>query len=224
MSQNLVSVIMPVKNGSNYIKQALEAIKSQNVNLEIIVVDDGSSDDSAQIAASYGALIVMHEVNKGSVASKNSGLKIARGNYIIFHDHDDVMNDNALPQMLEELEKNREFFAVSAKLKDFFSPELSVQEKQKVVLRNDTYHGLFSGSALIRKEVFDIVGLFDESLQAGDIIDWSMKMSEKNLPIKKLDFVAANRRIHNCNYGRINQQKEFKDYATILRSKIKKTA
>lgn len=215
---------MPVKNGSNYIKQALEAIKSQNVNLEIIVVDDASSDDSAQIAASYGALIVKHEINKGSVASKNSGLKIARGNYVIFHDHDDVMNDNALPQMLEELEKNREFFAVSAKLKDFFSPELSVQEKQKVVLRNDAYYGLFSGSTLIRKEVFDIVGLFDESLQAGDIIDWSMKMSEKNLPIKKLDFVATNRRIHNCNYGRTNHQKEFKDYATILRSKIKKTA
>lgn len=213
---------MPVKNGSNYIEEALNGIKLQNVNVEIIVVDDGSNDDTAQIAENFGCVVVKHSSSKGPTIAKNTALKIAKGKYIMFHDHDDVMNQNALPQMLKEFQENEEIFAVTAQMKDFLSPELSKEEEQKVVVREEAYSGLFSGAILIKKEVFDIIGLFNESITAGEVIDWTAKMNERNLKIKKLNFISANRRIHNSNFGRTNKEKEFKDYASILRAKLKR--
>lgn len=213
---------MPVKNGLNYFTEALEGIKLQDVTLEIIMIDDGSTDNSVQIAQDYGCEIVTHKVSRGLVASKNSGLKVARGKYIMFHDHDDVMNHNVLPVMIDELEKKPQTYAVMAKIEDFFSPELNEEERKKVELRKESYFGLFTGAILIKKEAFDIVGLFDESLKAGDIIDWSTKMKENNLEIKKIDLVSVNRRIHNTNFGRTNKEKEYQDYASILRAKLKR--
>lgn len=91
----LVSIIMPVKNGSNYMQEAINSIKSQNVNCEIIVVDDGSTDNTVKIAENSSCKVIKHDVNKGQVVAKNTGLKQAQGEYIIFCDHDDILEQNA---------------------------------------------------------------------------------------------------------------------------------
>lgn len=222
MQNPLVSIIIPVKNGENYLAEALSAIKAQNVAMEIIVVDDASSDNTAQIAENFGCIVLKHQVCQGPVSSKNTALKIAKGQYIMFHDHDDVLNENALAQLLKELEEDQEIFAVTAQIKDFFSPELPEEEKKKIALRAQPYSGIFSATILMRKKVFDIIGLFNENIKAGEIIEWSGKMNQHNLATKKINFVSANRRIHNSNFGRTQKEKEFKDYATILRSRLKK--
>ncbi len=221
MTSPLISIIMPVKNGSNYLQEALSGIRSQNVDAEIIVINDGSTDNTVQIAESFGCVILQHSISRGLVISKNTGLKVAKGKYVMFHDHDDVINQNALPQMLGELQENEE---VMAQLQDFFSPELLKEERQKVIIRTEPYFGLFSGAILIKKSVFDAIGLFDESLKAGDVIDWTNKMKENNFLIKRLNFVSSNRRIHNTNFGRTNKEKEYKDYASILRSNLKRAS
>ena len=71
----LISIIIPVKNGANYIKQALEAIHRQNVNKEIIIVDDGSTDDTADIARNYDCTIIKNEISQGPVKAKNVALQ-----------------------------------------------------------------------------------------------------------------------------------------------------
>ena len=222
MNNFLISVIMPVKNGANYISEALKAIKSQNVEMEIIVVDDASNDDTIKIAESFNCIVLKHDISKGPTIAKNTALKIAKGKYIMFHDHDDVMNENCLMTMLKELQENEEISAVMAQLKDFVCQKLSKQEKQKISVRTEPYFGLLSGAILMKKDVFDVIGLFYESLQAGDAMDWNGKMNSSNLQIKKLNFVSVNRRIHDSNFGRTKKTKEFTDYATILRSKIKR--
>lgn len=218
----LISIIIPVKNGANYLAEALSAIQSQNVNMEIIIVDDASSDNTAQLAKNFGCVLLQHPISKGSTIAKNTALKIARGKYIMFHDHDDVMKQNVLVTMLKELEDNAEIFAVMAQLEDFFSPELAEEERKKIVIKSAPYFGLFSGAILMKKEIFERIGLFNENIQAGEILDWTSKMNAAGLYIKKLNFTAANRRIHNSNFGRTNKEKEYKDYAAILRSKIKR--
>lgn len=221
MDQPLVSIIMPVRNGSNYLREALSAIKSQNVEMEIIVVNDCSTDDTHQIAESFGCVILTHQNSKGLVVSKNTALKVARGKYVMFHDHDDFLTSGALEKMLKELQENDDVYAVMAQLKDFFSPELPKEEEKKIIVRSEPYFGLFSAAILMRRNLFDVIGLFDENIKAGDIIEWSTKMARHNLPIKKLNFVASNRRIHNSNFGRTHKQTEYKDYASILRAKLK---
>jgi glycosyltransferase involved in cell wall biosynthesis len=218
----LVSIIMPVKNGSNYLREALNFIKAQNVDIEIIVVNDGSTDDTHRIAESFGCVILTHQNSKGLVASKNTALKVARGKYVMFHDHDDLLTEGALQKMLQEIQIDDGAFAVMAQLQDFFSPELPIEEAKRVVVRSEPYFGLFSAAILIKKEVFDVIGLFDENIQAGDIIEWNGKMQTHHLPIKRMEFVSSKRRIHNTNYGRTNKGTEYKDYAALLRAKLKR--
>ena len=221
MNNHLVSIIMPVRNGSNYIEEALSAIKSQDIDMEIIAVDDGSNDDTAQIAESFGCIVVKHPTSKGPVIAKNTALKIARGRYVMFHDHDDLLTFNALPQMLKELQENEGIFAVMAQMQDFLSPELSEDERKKIALRTESYSGLLSGAILMKKEVFDKIGLFDAAIKTGEIIQWQDQMNKNNLAIKKLNFVATNKRVHSTNLGRIDKESKSKDYAALLRAKIK---
>lgn len=216
----LISIIIPVKNGSKYIKEALENIKAQNMNIEIIVVDDGSTDETSQIANEYGCVILKNEVSKGPVIAKNLALDIAKGDYIMFHDHDDVMKKNTLSKLYLELKNNSEVSAVMAKVKDFISPDVEEQEASKTIIKPEPYWGLFTGAVLIRKSAFDTIGKFDDSVTAGEIIDWQNKMQENNLKMEKLDFVATDRRIHSTNFGKTQQKTEFKDYATLLRAKL----
>ena len=207
----MISVIIPVKNGSNYIHEAIEGIIKQNINVEIIVVDDVSEDNTVKIAQSMGCTVIKHETTRGQVAGKNTGIKTAKGKYIMFHDHDDVMNEGALKRLYEAADVP----VVMAKVKDFISPELPSEP-----VRQDAYHGLLTGCTLIKKEVFGIVGLWDENLKTGETVDFFMRLDEKNVGIKKLDFIAANRRIHEKNLGKTAQKQEYKDYASILRAKI----
>ncbi len=217
---DLISVIIPVKNGGKYIEQAIKGIQKQGMDAEIIVVDDCSDDNTIEIAQNYGCKVVKHETSKGPVAGKNSGLKIANGKYILFHDHDDVMNDGALKMLYDEFEAD--IMAVEAMVQDFYSSELTLEEKAKTLIKKEPYYGIFTGAILIKKEVFDKIGYFNESVYAGEIIEWQTKMESNNFKIKKIDFVSTMRRVHDSNFGRINQKMEFRNYAAILRAKIKK--
>lgn len=218
---DLISVIIPVKNGIKYIGQAIAGIQKQNMDVEIIVVDDCSTDNTITIAEEYGCKIVRHENSKGPVAGKNSGLKIAQGKYILFHDSDDIMNDGALKRLYEEIISTASVSAVEAKVQDWFSPDLEEEERAKITIKPEPYWGLFTGAILIKKEVFDIIGYFNESVYAGEIIEWQSKMNFNSLMIKKIDYVSTQRRIHATNFGKTNKQTEFKNYASILRAKLK---
>ena len=216
---HLISVIIPVRNGANYIKKAIEGIRQQGMDLEIIVADDASTDNTCQIAQDYGCKIVKHDTQRGQVAGKNNGLKIARGKYILFHDHDDVMQPGALQKLYEALEPD--VMAVEAKIQDWYSPDLPFSQRAKTIIKPAPYWGSFSGAILINKEVFDHIGYFNESVYSGEIIEWKSKMDAHNFRIKKLDFVSTRRRIHATNFGKTHQRTEFHDYATLLREKLK---
>jgi glycosyltransferase involved in cell wall biosynthesis len=208
---------MPVKNGANYLKEALENIKKQNVNIEIILVDDGSIDDTSQIAESFGCKIIKNNTSTGQVIAKNIALKQATGDYVIFHDHDDVLTNNSLNRFLEEFKNDENIQVVNAKIVDFISPD-SIDQNQKI--KTVPYYGCLGGSIMFKKEVFDIIGTFNESIKAGEIIDITNRMNDSGINIKKIDFVSSNRRIHDTNFGKTNQKTEFTDYASILRAKL----
>ncbi len=216
---NLISVIIPVKNGSNYISEALTGIKTQNVNVEIIVVDDNSTDNTSEIAVEHKCTLLKHTTTMGQVIGKNTGLKAANGNFIMFHDHDDILTNNALKIMSQELLDNKDLEVVIAKIQDFISSDAS---KQNQNIKQEPYYGCLAGSLLIKKSVFDKIGLFEENITAGEIISLTSKFEEYGIKTKKIDFISSKRRIHDTNYGKTNKHKELKDYASILRAKLKR--
>jgi len=102
MQQNLplISVIVPVYNGEAYVRDCLENLLAQRYrNLEIIVVDDGSSDRSAEIAGKFAVEVVRHPQNRGLSASRNTGLDRAKGAYIHFMDVDDAISADFYAEM-----------------------------------------------------------------------------------------------------------------------------
>ena len=108
-SSSLVSIIVPVYNGIDYIRPCLSSIEEQDYpHKQLILVDDGSTDGSSDFLEEYAALRpwvqVIHQNNTGVSVARNSGLKEARGAYIIFHDCDDIMLPSMISSLFQALE------------------------------------------------------------------------------------------------------------------------
>ena len=214
-----ITVILPVKNGTNYLQEALDSLRSQNLDLEIIVVDDGSSDHTASLAEKNGCRVIRHAVSRGQVAGKNTGIAAATGEYILFMDHDDRMRPGALKVLYDTLETDPDTAAVMARVQDFLSPDAGPMPG--TLVRAEPYHGLFTGAVLIRRRALEAIGPFSETLHTGEIIEWQTRMERHGFPIRKIDLVACDRRIHRTNFGRTDGKVEFTDYAAVLRQRLK---
>ena len=106
-----ISVIIPVYNTGQYVTQCIESLKNHHLNMEIIIVDDGSTDDSGLIADEFAQkdsrIIVIHQENKGLSAARNRGMDAATGEYIFFLDSDDWIKEHSLDFLYAEASKRR---------------------------------------------------------------------------------------------------------------------
>jgi glycosyltransferase involved in cell wall biosynthesis len=215
----MISVVIPVYNGENYLSEAVNSVKRQNINTEIIVVDDGSNDNTIKLARSLDCRVIAI-AHSGSSAARNAGLNIANGDSIMFLDHDDILAVGALERLCGSFSADFDF--ISAKVQDFISLELSENEKSKLIPRREPYSGLLTGAYLFKRSVFSEIGGFKENLKTGECIDFLFRCSDLKLRELKLDFVAAYRRLHLSNKGRTMKKQEGVDFSTILRAKIEK--
>ena len=186
--QPKVSIIMPVLNGQRYIVEALESILAQTYkNYELVAVDDGSTDRTREILFQFQDRMeiryVRHEVCKGISVSVNDGIRNATGEYITFLDHDDVW----FPRFLETQAAHLDAHPLVGMIHcDFqtIDPQGKIIEESVALCRNrkrpsgEVFRQLFmdsfiaATSAMIRKECFDRLGGFDESLYWGDYHMW----------------------------------------------------
>ncbi len=213
-----VSIIIPVKNGANYLGEALEAIRNQGLDVEVIVVDDNSDDKTSAIAQKYGCTLIHHAETKGQSVGKNTGLKYATGQFVLFHDHDDVLTPDALATLCQPLEHNPDAMVVMAKAKDFLSPDA---KNRKSKIKEAPYFGFLSGAMLFRRAIFDIIGPCSEKTTAGETIDLTNRLMKHHINIHRLDCITVMRRIHDTNFGITHRSREYGDYAKLLRERLK---
>ncbi|WP_051656616.1 glycosyltransferase family 2 protein [Butyrivibrio sp. AE3004] len=107
---NMISIIIPIYNREEYLhKCILSVLNQKNVDMEIILIDDGSTDASGAIIDDYARnnpnVVAIHQKNKGLSAARNAGLDICRGEYIFFLDSDDSIADNALSSLLVKMKE-----------------------------------------------------------------------------------------------------------------------
>ena len=147
------TIVIPAYNSEKFILRPLESLKKQEYkNLEIIVVNDASTDNSAEIARKHTDNVINIE-HSGPVIARNIGLKHAHGEYVIFMDSDDVFVQNAIQNMKNEIKDNDGIIGLR---QDFISPDCGdiITEIKK------SSHGVIAGCAMFKKSVFDIVGLY----------------------------------------------------------------
>ena len=212
---NLISIIIPAYNGEKYIQECITSIQNQNMNTEIIVIDDISTDKTSDIARSMGCKVIVNDEHKGQVAGKNTGVRAAKGKFWLTIDQDDMLTEGALRRFYEEFQKDESLKIVMAKLKDF--PDTSEQIK---FCKKEPFYGILTGAVMFKKDVFNKIGYFREDLITGDVIDLTNRLKKTDIEIKKIDFVSCKRRIHLTNFGRTNQKDEYRDYLKLLRERL----
>lgn len=217
-----LSVIIPVYNGERYLAEAAASVRAQNWpgGTELVIVDDGSGDGTLPLARTLGD-IVLTQPRGGAAKARNAGLRASTGAWIMLLDADDALTERALEELYAPFSARPELMAVFGRAEDFFSPELTERQRTAMMIRKDSYGGVLPGCALLRREVFERVGLFDETLASGETVAWQLKLRQTGFPAVRLDCVTLRRRLHLTNTGRVDRTREMKNYADILRRKMK---
>lgn len=216
-----ISVIMPVYNGEAYIEDALNSIFDQQYsNLEIIIVDDGSTDRTAEIIqAKYPHVLLLHQSNQGPASAKNLGIAHATGEYFAFLDADDLWIDKKIQSQVEKFNTNPELDIVFGHVVQFYSEDASMEIRSKYRCNTEKMPAYIDSAMIIKRESFMRVGNYDSSLKKGIFVDWYARAMEHKLKIDIVDEIVLRRRIHGNNMG-IKRRQSYSDYVKIIKQSL----
>jgi glycosyltransferase involved in cell wall biosynthesis len=206
MVANLITVVIPCYNQARFLDEAIGSVLHQtHAQQELIVVDDGSTDDTAEVAAKYPEVCLLRQENRGLAAARNRGWAAAQGRYLVFLDADDRLRPQALERGLRCLREHPEaafaygrYLNISANGAPL-SPSMRpcVENEHYVHLLKANYIGMHA-AVIYRREVFDAVGGFDERLKACEDFDFYLRATRR-FPIGCHPEVIAEYRQHGSN-------------------------
>jgi glycosyltransferase involved in cell wall biosynthesis len=194
----VVSVVIPAFNRAHFVADAIASAHAQDVEaMEIVVVDDGSTDDTAGVVASSARPVRYVRQEHGGVSrARNRGLAEARAGLIAFLDSDDVWPAGSLRHRLDVLAAHPEADLVYGKAqlrRQPGAPRIRLQADDEVVA-----HPSF-GSILARRSAYERVGGFDETFRGSEDVDWWCRAQERGLVIVRTDEVVLEYRLHGGN-------------------------
>jgi len=208
-----VSVIIPVFNGAKYLGAAIGSVRAQERGAdELIVVDDGSTDESAAIAAAAGATVIRQE-NAGAGVARNTGIEAATGDVIAFLDADDLWLPSKTALQTAELGRDAGVGIVVGQVVQFRGEPPSTFDGLERLT------GYVPGAVLVRRKVFERIGPFDPQYRIGEFIDWWGRAMDASVGVSTLDDVVMLRRLHDANTG-LQQAERRTDYAKLARAAL----
>jgi glycosyltransferase involved in cell wall biosynthesis len=223
MERPLISCIVPVFNGELYVGEALDSVLGQTYRpLEVIVVDDGSTDGTARIVAGYGERVsYLAQSNAGHAAARNRGIHAARGDFVAFLDADDLWHPEKLTRQLDCLLAQPLPDLCFTHLRNFWMPRLG---KERDRFNGSRYARPFPGfstvTLLARSTVFERIGPFNPSLRHGDDTEWFLRAADRGIRREMLAEVLVYRRIHQTNRSRSLAAESRDEYLHILKDRL----
>ena len=196
-----ISCIIPLYNAEKYLAETLDSVIAQDWPLhEIIVVDDGSTDDSRRVLDRYADFVrLIEQPHAGVAAARNRGLREATGDVIAFQDSDDLWPPGRLRRLAESLEEDASVDIVAGRVEVL--DERAV--KPRATERLETMHRpMMLASLLIRPGVFGRVGFFNERLNTTSDTEFIMRCRRLSIPSKKIDATTLIYRLHTTNISR----------------------
>ena len=215
----LVSVIMPCYNGERYLAEAIESALSQTHRpIEVIVVDDGSTDGSRQVAERFGDRIRWTQRDHSGIAgARNHGIELAQGEFLAFLDADDLWVEDKLARQVKALRDDPSAGIVSGEMEQFVSPELVGQIDSRIQFVAGVVSVRIPGSVLVRRSEFDRVGVFSTDLTTGEFMDWISRAGNAGVKSVQIPGVVLRRRIHDANHGILRKDAQS-DYLKVVKA------
>lgn len=171
---NMVSVIIPCYNQGPYLGEAIESVLRQSdTHFEIIVINDGSTDDTSEVVACYRQARCIEQPNQGLSAARNVGIRASKGKYLVFLDADDRLLPGALQAGSAYLNAHQTCVFVSGHHQNIAADGSPLRPPHLACVEQEHYRALLRGNyigmhatVMYRREIFDVVGGFDTSLAA----------------------------------------------------------
>jgi len=218
----LVSVVIPCYNQARFLGEAIESVLSQTyADFEVIVVDDGSTDDTAGVASSYAAedarVRLISQENRGLAGARNRGLAEAGGEYVVFLDSDDRLLAGALEVGVRELASHPQCAFVSGRCRFIAADGSPILRLEQESVEGDPHVELLRAGPILvpavtyRRSVFEVVGGFDESYEAAEDYAFYYRVARR-FPIHFHDAAVAEVRRHEGSMTR--------DFPLMLRSNL----
>jgi glycosyltransferase involved in cell wall biosynthesis len=204
----LVSVVIPVRNGAKYLGEAIHSVlvsdlRQGHADLEVIVVDNASTDASRVLAESFGSPVrVIAEPQPGAANARNSGVNLAQGDYLAFLDADDLWAPTKLQRQLDELEASPDLDLVFTHGENFLSPELTPAQRNVVVCDPEITPFILPSAMLARRQSFLRVGPLP-NLREGEFIAWYGLALSMGIRSHIIPEPLLRRRVHLSNSTRL---------------------
>jgi glycosyltransferase involved in cell wall biosynthesis len=215
VSDPLVSVVIASYNGERFLAETLDNVFAQEYDpYEVVFVDDGSTDGTAEIAQRYPLRYVARE-NGGLAAARNTGITESRGEYVTFLDDDDLMPRDRLALQARRLSQQPELGCVLGRQEWLNAPDW---------LPRDPVFGDPAGiplaAVMVRRDVLDLVGGFDESFRYAEDRDLLVRLREHRVGIEVLSEVVLVRRYHGENMTAPENRPDVHPLTRSLKAKL----
>ena len=197
----LISVVIPTYNAARYLPDAIESILRQNYqNMEIIVIDDGSTDNTTTVLSPYSDIVNYHyQDNRGPASARNRAIQLAQGELIAFLDADDIWPDDKIVRQLSHMEEFPDVEIIVGRQRvEYLSDAKELLYKEDDLVKEPQVCQSFP-VALIRRSAFEKIGNIDEDLIYFEDWDWHLRARESGLKILAYDEVTNIHRRHSSN-------------------------
>jgi glycosyltransferase involved in cell wall biosynthesis len=216
----LVSVVIPAYNAERYLAEAIDSVLMQgDAALELIVVDDGSTDGTHKVVEAYPQVRYVFEPNAGIGPARNTGIAQARGELLAFVDADDIWVPGKLEWQRAALLNDSSLDMVFGYVQQFPTPELAGEIERTIRYVKEPSPAYFAGTMLIRRAAFERVGPFAGHLRVGEFVDWYLRAIDLGLTSEMFPRLALRRRLHDTNQG-IRMRDAQLDYVRIVKASL----
>lgn len=223
MSYPHVSVIVAVRNGERFLKQALQSIAHQTFEpFETLVIDGHSTDQTADIARSFPQVKYHLQAGTGIGDAYNCGIQLARGELIAFLSHDDLWTPDKLETQVTFMVDHPEVDFSLAHMKFFLEPGESPPPGFRESWLVGDQVGQIMETLMARLTVFERAGLFDTALSTGEDLDWFARATDMGLSKAVIPQVLLHKRIHSTNLSLTTAENNQNVLAALRRSILRK--
>ena len=217
-----VSVVIPAFNAARYLGAALGSVLAQTLPpAEIVVVDDGSTDDTAQIAQAFPGVRLVPRDHGGIAAARNAGVAATSAHWIAFLDADDLWLPDKLERQFARIAESPGACGAFGWLRAFVSPELPDATRARFHVDPAPTPGYHASTLLVARETFMSVGNFAEELPSGEFIDWAARARDRAIALPMVEEVVALRRVHGSNTVLTARDKVGAGYLQLVRARLK---